>query len=593
MGPQDSSRDSSRESSQRRRVQMHAILICVTLALVAGRIATVINPQGTAAFLSANDRSRWVSVAALVENGTFAIDDLITVKSSTGHRLWDTIDKVRHVGDDGMLHYYSSKPTLLTTLIAGVYALFYSVTGLAMTAHPIYVPRALLMLINVPTMALFLITMMRSIERLDVSDFAKRFCVTAACFGTMLTSFALSLNNHLFAAAATSLTLYLYLKASDRHAEYGSRHQWNRSRSKPSSRTRSSNTARHKGSSRSRGQTGFGTWLLAGVAAAMTVACELPALSMFCLWAVLFAWLTPRSIPGFVVGAAIVTAGIFGTNYWAHQSWKTPYAHRGYGDVITGYDWQEDLTQSDFARAESLRDVLKAKPPFADATNILLRPLTSGGYAAIAEFEAKGTEANGAEANGEIIRQQPFKVEHYPDAKSPASWKLVEWDDWYEYPGSYWRTGKRRGVDLGEPDRGTYLFHATLGHYGLFSLTPIWLLVPTGLAFQCVRGRSEHRRLAASVLLATLVCLAFYVARPEIDRNYGGVSVCFRWMLWFAPLWLFAIAPEVNQLSTRAVGRWFAIALLAGSVFSVATSLDSPWQSPWLYRFASFLGWLG
>ena len=35
--------------------------------------------------------------------------------------------------------------------------------------------------------------------------------------------------------------------------------------------------------------------------------------------------------------------------------------------------------------------------------------------------------------------------------------------------------------------------------------------------------------------------------RPQIDRNYGGVSSCFRWVLWFAPLWLVVIAPVIDQ----------------------------------------------
>jgi hypothetical protein len=80
--------------------------------------------------------------------------------------------------------------------------------------------------------------------------------------------------------------------------------------------------------------------------------------------------------------------------------------------------------------------------------------------------------------------------------------------------------------------------------------------------------------------------------RPEIDRNYGGVSICFRWMLWFTPLWLFAVAPAVNYAGTWLNGRIFLMVLLAMSVFSVAASLDSPWQSPWIYRFWMFLGWI-
>jgi hypothetical protein len=37
-------------------------------------------------FLSANDRSRWLAVRALVERGTFAIDEIVIEPG------WDTID---------------------------------------------------------------------------------------------------------------------------------------------------------------------------------------------------------------------------------------------------------------------------------------------------------------------------------------------------------------------------------------------------------------------------------------------------------------------------------------------------------------------
>ena len=73
-------------------------------------------------FLSANDRSRWLAVRALVEQGTFAIDDLLDP------RVWNTIDMVQHRGADGELRLYSSKPPLLITLLAAEYWLLNQVT---------------------------------------------------------------------------------------------------------------------------------------------------------------------------------------------------------------------------------------------------------------------------------------------------------------------------------------------------------------------------------------------------------------------------------------------------------------------------------
>ena len=67
-------------------------------------------------FLSANDRSRWCTLRALVEDdmrvegAPYAIDKVINEPG------WDTIDMVKHDG-----HLYSSKPPLVPTLLAAEY----------------------------------------------------------------------------------------------------------------------------------------------------------------------------------------------------------------------------------------------------------------------------------------------------------------------------------------------------------------------------------------------------------------------------------------------------------------------------------------
>jgi hypothetical protein len=176
--------------------------------------------------------------------------------------------------------------------------------------------------------------------------------------------------------------------------------------------------------------------------------------------------------------------------------------------------------------------------------------------------------------------------------KSGEAWQLNHWDDWYEYAGTYWKDGVRRGVDRGEPSRLVYFIQMTIGHHGIFSLTPIWLLVPFGLLAGLRWGSPSFRRFAFSALIATLVCVLFYVNRPLVDRNYGGVSVCFRWLLWFAPLWLVVIGPVMDWFETSGRRRAILLAMLSISVFSMSTALATPWQSPWLYRFWHFLGWI-
>src|SRR5205823_10468891 len=53
-------------------------------------------------------------------------------------------------------------------------------------------------------------------------------------------------------------------------------------------------------------------------------------------------------------------------------------------------------------------------------------------------------------------------------------------DNWYDYPGSYWLPENLRGVDRGEVSPVRYAFNCLIGHHGLFSLTPIWVLSAVG-----------------------------------------------------------------------------------------------------------------
>jgi len=58
---------------------IYHLMIALALALTAGRISVVTSREGDTAFLSANDRSRWATVASLVERGTYEIDQQISI----------------------------------------------------------------------------------------------------------------------------------------------------------------------------------------------------------------------------------------------------------------------------------------------------------------------------------------------------------------------------------------------------------------------------------------------------------------------------------------------------------------------------------
>jgi hypothetical protein len=537
--------DDQRIDPQRRSI--YTLMIVIALAVAAGRIAVVTSKEGDTAFLSANDRSRWATVASLVERGTYAIDQQIAITDPVkrNRRPWNTIDKVRHLGRDGKQHYYSSKPPLFPTLVAGIYWMVRAVTGMTLTDQPIYMARILLALVNLPLLAIFLVATTFSIDRLVRNDWARHVTVASCCFGTMMLPFSISLNNHLVAAAATALTMSLYVLAVQRIK---------------------SNAAKDTGSPIS-----WSLWMVAGMAAAMATANELPAMSMMVFWFILFAWICRRSILPMLAGIAIVGFGFFGTNWLAHQSLRPAYAHRGNGPVIERYDESSQAAAPDSTLVDAVTETLRSGQ-WIDAEEVV-------------RMDASDEPARW------VVRVRENETQ-FALLRTAGAWELAQWDDWYEYPGTYWRPENLRGVDRGEPSRLVYFLHMTVGHHGLFSLTPIWLLMPFGLVVGVMTGGSEQRRMMGAVLVATVVCALFYLARPEIDRNYGGVSVCFRWLLWLAPLWLLAIGLVLARFSESAWCRGTVFALLALSVFSMATSLSSPWQSPWLYRFWQFLGWI-
>src|SRR5262249_40911123 len=111
----------------------------------------------------------------------------------------------------GLREFYSSKPPLLSTLVAGEYWLLYHGLGLSLTDRDgeWVVVRVVLLTLNALPMLLFLLVLSRLVEPLGATDWGRLYVVTTACFATFLTTFATTLNNHspaawcaLFATAA-------------------------------------------------------------------------------------------------------------------------------------------------------------------------------------------------------------------------------------------------------------------------------------------------------------------------------------------------------------------------------------------------------
>jgi hypothetical protein len=464
-------------ASSELRWSIYLVLIAVSTGAMLGRILAVSSVDVIAAerqlqaqgredwhrqrpFLSANDRSRWATVRALVEHGTYAIDDVVS------QRGWDTIDMVKHQDADGQDHLYSSKPPLLATLLAGEYWVIHRLTGATLGDYPYEIGRFMLVTINVLPLLVYFYVLALLAERLGTGDWSRIFMMACAAFGTFLTTFAVSINNHLPAAVCAAVVLWAGVRIwydGERRLRY---------------------------------------FALAGFCSAFAVTCELPALSLFALVAAALLWKCPReTLLAFAPAALVVAAAAFGTNYAAHGSLRPPYMHRSQTD--------------------------------------------------------------------------------------PA-------DNWYDFSyrhdgrtrDSYWRNPV--GVDRGEPSAAVYALHATLGHHGIFSLTPIWLLSIWGVY---LLARRDLRALAALIAVLSLVCLAFYLSRPQMDRNYGGMTSGFRWMFWFAPLWLVALLPAAERMACCRAGRSIALVLLAASVLSATYPTWNPWTNPWLSSFFTYLGW--
>ena len=260
-------------------------------------------------FLSGNDRSRWMAIRAIAENGSPEIDPFL--EEST----WDTIDMVQHRGRDGELHLYSSKPPLLLMLLAVPYWLLMQATGMTLGTHPYELGRAMLLVVNGGSLVVILVSVARIIERwgeqatdIFAHDFAKIFTMATAAFGTMLTAFTPVLNNHLIAAAAAAVACSAWSRLVDRQ-EPGSL---------------------------------AGTSGLAGFSAAFAVTNELPAMALLVFFGLSLLRRRPsETLAYFTPAVLIVAAAFFATNYWSHDSLRPPYAHRNLSDPSDNwYDYE-------------------------------------------------------------------------------------------------------------------------------------------------------------------------------------------------------------------------------------------------------------
>jgi hypothetical protein len=142
----------------------------------------------------------------------------------------------------------------------------------------------------------------------------------------------------------------------------------------------------------------------------------------------------------------------------------------------------------------------------------------------------------------------------------------------YQYEGSYW--SNPRGLEAAPEPKWVYAFHVLLGHHGLFSMTPLFVLGLLGLA-GVLRRRGRLWGEAVVVAASSAALLAFYILRTH---NYGGLCIGVRWFVSYMPLLFlfFGIWLSRRTLTPR-------LLLLAGvlflvSQFNASDALDGPWR---------------
>lgn len=510
------------------RKLVYALLITVAAGVVAGRIASaelVLEPSvhrllddpphaGRAwpamrpppmPTFGSNDRSRWATVRALVDEGTYVIGRRDPATATPTNKYgdtgiifepgWESVDKVLHPETQ---EFYSSKPPLLATLVAGLYWLLQTVFGWTLREHPQPVVRTILLLVNWLPLVVYLWLLARLAERYGRTDWGRFYVVAAAAFGTLVTAFAITFNNHSIATYCVLFAVYAVIRI------------WE------GSRPAAGELPRPDESVPSPAPAGRSPVLFAaaGLFAGFAACNELPAAALAAaLGLALLSWHPGRTLAFFVPAALLPVAAFLLTNYLAIGQLRPAYSEFG--------------------------------------------------------------------------------------------------GPWYEYEGSHWRKPNpgeppKRGIDWARnrETRAEYAFHFFLGHHGLFSLTPVWLLAVAGMVGGvrvCLRRRTvpaeepDNRPSLPGFLFpltvaVSVVVVGFYLFRSD---NYGGWTNGLRWLMWLSPLWLLCLLPAADALGRRRWSRGLGYALLAVSVLTVNYMAWNPWRHPWLYNLMRWLGWEG
>ncbi len=416
---------------------------------------------------------------------------------------WDSIDVVKHGLPDEIYdpsnpasgYIYSSKPTLLPTVMAGPYWILNRCFGLSLAKRPFETTRILLVIYQLIPLGIAFFCLASIIESVGKTDWGRMYAVAAATFGTFALTFVPTLNNHLPGFASISIALWAafkILRDGKKNPVY---------------------------------------FALAGFFGAFSVACDLPALAFATgLCGVLLVKRPLKTIFVAIPAGLVVAAAFIATNYIAHNS------------IMPAYSCKRDHMAM---QAEA--------------------------------------EKNGVDPKTLFDAKDWYYYNYYP-AGRPREAKYARLSHW----------ANRTGIDRGEPSILRYAFHSTVGSRGVFSLTPIWILSVWGLCVWAFKTKDDKglRAFGVGALTLTVVFFAFFLTRDQGDRNYGGMSCWSRWFFPLVPLFVPALLPIVDKASKSRLLRGVALAALFWSAASAAFPTWNPWVAPWLYDIAVNWGWM-
>lgn len=228
------------------------------------------------------------------------------------------------------------------------------------------------------------------------------------------------------------------------------------------------------------------------------------------------------------------------------------------------------------------------------------------GLVVAAAFVATNCVAHGSISPAYSCKRDHMALKAEAEKAGVDPKKLFDANDWYYY--NYYPAGRPRdaknarlshwanrgGIDRGEPSILRYAFHSTVGSRGVFSLTPIWILSVLGIGVWIFKPGTDKglRVFGVGAATLTLVFFAFFLTRDQGDRNYGGMSCWPRWFFPLVPLFVPALSPIVDRAARSRFWRGVALAALFGSAASAAFPTWNPWVAPWLYDVAVNFGWM-